>query len=376
MRRQTALFLSVFLLQASTAASAELRLDGRAYEPAEAVSQRLGLRFDWDPLLRNATFSGPGGRVRFHTGGEFALAGERLVRTAGPVRMHKGQVFLPLSETRRLRSIAAEAPQAEIRKTAPAPRAQRKATRPQEAEMVPTPSPVARHRVHKITVDAGHGGRDSGAISPRGTKEKDVALDLARKLAEELERLGFEVLLTRPDDTFVELDERARLSNAARSDFFVSVHANAAESASLRGFETYTLTEETDDVAVAERRAGASPFEQDLSMPAETSEGTRALLWDLVASENRREAQAAAEFINVAVENSVETEYRRLRDAGFRVLKWTECPAVLVEAGYLTSVDDERLLKSPLYRRKLAAAIAQGILRYKETYEKTRGFTE
>lgn len=230
-------------------------------------------------------------------------------------------------------------------------------------------------KVRRIVVDAGHGGHDYGAVSPHGFAEKGFTLDLARRLAAELRKLGFQVTLTRDSDVFIPLEERSRIAARAQADFFISLHANASLSHSLRGLEVYYLDRATDDAAVAlERAENESPTPPDTMLqPASTD--VKAIVWDLKASENRRLShEFAQDFLN-ASDRLVHIAPRRLKSAQFHVLKWTECPAVLVEAGYLTNATDERLLKSPFYRDRLARSIAVGLIEYKTRYEATNGFT-
>ena len=110
------------------------------------------------------------------------------------------------------------------------------------ASSAPAPLPVGLHRIHKIVVDAGHGGKDTGTVSARGMKEKRVNLEVAQKVKERLEAAGLEVLMTRNADVFIPLSERAAIANKNGADLFISIHANASSSRSLDGFEVYTLS--------------------------------------------------------------------------------------------------------------------------------------
>lgn len=211
----------------------------------------------------------------------------------------------------------------------------------------------------RVLVDAGHGGHDTGAVSPRGILEKQVALDIARRLARELKDRGAEVRMTRDEDHFVTLDDRARMAAEMKADLFVSVHANASPSPDLRGFEIYRLSDTAGLEEVALRRA-AKPTEQ-LERPerfAEPGESVKAVYWDLVATENRRRAAETASAMKAPLERDGLAPVCRLRTADFRVLKWSESPALLLETGYLTNRDDERKLRSPIYRGRLARTVA------------------
>jgi N-acetylmuramoyl-L-alanine amidase len=225
---------------------------------------------------------------------------------------------------------------------------------------------------YRVLVDAGHGGHDLGAVSPDGLSEKEVALDVARRLGRELEARGFSVSMTRDADVFVPLDERAREASRRGAEFFVSVHANASEAATLRGFEIYYFAPEEDASAVVAARAKEPPPARDSAKFHSPSPAVLAAYWDLRLAESRRQALLAAGEMERSVEGSVFTSVRRLRSAGFRVLKWTECPALLVETGYLTNQDDKRLLQSLLYREQMARALAEGLARYRDSREGKR----
>ena len=219
------------------------------------------------------------------------------------------------------------------------------------------------HGIRRIMLDAGHGGADPGAVSAEGFQEKGVALDIAQRVRKALLERGLEVRMTRDSDIFIPLSDRASMANALDTDFFVSIHANASPTPHLRGFEIYHLSEEADDLALALRRSGNSSL-------------TEAILWDLRETENRKESLNLAAQVMASVSGPLESMPQRIRPAEFYVLKWTECPAVLVETGYLSNIQDERLLRSPIYRNKVTQAIVDGIWKFKMDYEATNGFTK
>ena len=240
--------------------------------------------------------------------------------------------------------------------------------------LVARPASPALHRIHRVVLDAGHGGKDSGAVSPAGLKEKRLALEMTRKVKKELELRGLEVVMTRNSDVFIPLSERAALANEGGTDFFVSIHANASTAPLLQGFEIYYLSEATDDAALAlERAENSSARFGAVSGPP--SRELKTIFWDLREAENRRESLRMAQKIMAVVNGSIGVAPRRVKSANFYVLKWTECPAILIEIGYLTNAADERRLRSAAYKRELSHAIVEGILRHKTEYEITDGFT-
>lgn len=332
------------------------RVDGASYIRANPFSKANRFGFAWDPFLKNAVISGPGGRIKCHLGSEYALLGRRVVRLESKTRIFNDQFLIPLSAAPFLEGLSAPPP----------------------AVIAPSAAavPAMAHRIQRVVVDAGHGGRDYGAISPGGTAEKKIVLDIARAVAKELEKQGIEAILTRKSDVFIPLRRRSEIANKKEADLFVSIHANASRSRSLKGFEVYTLSEATDDAALAlERAENASlGFERNFFDRSNTS--LKAIVWDLRETENRRASIRAAERIVTSVDRSVAISEKRLRSANFYVLRWAECPAVLVETGYLTQRGDEKKLKSFTYRQDLAKAITGGLMGYIKEFNDTDGFTQ
>jgi N-acetylmuramoyl-L-alanine amidase len=172
-----------------------------------------------------------------------------------------------------------------------------------------------------VVIDAGHGGKDPGATSIHGDKEKGIVLDVARRVAENLIGHGVDAQLTRSDDHFIELEERSALANRLRAELFVSIHADSARNRSAQGFTVY------------------------------------------VARQSSRPSQDAADAIARRLQ-AAGAAPRGRREANYRVLVGTTCPAVLVELGYLSNAQEAAMLARPAYRRQLADAIAEAITDY------------
>lgn len=230
--------------------------------------------------------------------------------------------------------------------------------------------------IRSVVIDAGHGGKDFGAVSPWGIKEKEIALEMARFVRDELKQHGIRVIMTRNNDHFIPLSKRAQIANKKEVDLFVSIHANASVSPSLQGFEIYYLSD-------APRETLPSIFSEEdlnadlaLGYTGEATDDLKAVLLDLRKGENRRQAIRVAGFIRNSVGNSVAIFANRLRAANFYVLRTTECPAVLVEIGYLTNQEDAAQLAELDYKKKMAHAIVWGILNYKFEFERTNGFSK
>ncbi len=358
--------LSLFLFCAVQASAAgrmppTILISGNAYFPISTLSEENGFQYHWDPLLQNAVVSGSGGSVKFHVGSEFILSRGKVVRLRDKVRLFKGSVLAPLAASAHLDSLmAAAGPSFEI----------------SQAELRGEPSFIPTHRIKKIVIDPGHGGRDFGAMSPGGIREKELVLEVGKMVRDELERHGIEIVMTRSWDVFIPLQERTRIANKKGADLFVSIHANASPSRDLSGFEVYYLSETTDDLALALERSENSPPGTDTTHFIDPNSGLKAVVWDMKEAENRRESIAAARFVADEVQKNAEISTRRIKSAQFFVLKWTECPSILVEMGYITHLGDESKIKHVDYRRRLAQGIADGILKYKAEYERTDGFTK
>ena len=203
-----------------------------------------------------------------------------------------------------------------------------------------------------------------------------MVLEVAKSLRDELRKEGIEVILTRSYDVFIPLARRAAIANKKAADLFVSIHANASLTTSLKGFEVYYLSEATDDTALALERAENSVLHLESAEWDAPSKDLKAIVWDMKEAENRKESLKLSRWITDSVENFAGVSTHRIKAAQFYVLKWAECPAVLVELGYLTHPLEEKKLNNPLYKQELVRGIAKGLLEYKAEFEKTDGFTK
>ncbi|GEM_PF-2098601 len=216
-----------------------------------------------------------------------------------------------------------------------------------------------------VVLDPGHGGEEEGAVGPTGVVEKDLVLDVARRTAALLRAAGFEVELTRDGDENVSLDDRAALANRLHADLFVSIHANASPARSAHGAETYILAREaTDDAA----RATAA-LENDAGGVLTGAGGRQdvgLILWDLAQVEYLEESARLAETIQDRLDAELGLDDRGVKQAPFRVLVGATCPAVLVELGFLTNPQEERLLATAAYRRRLARVLAEAVIAFRD----------
>lgn len=228
----------------------------------------------------------------------------------------------------------------------------------------------------KIVLDPGHGGRDPGAHGPRGTREKDVVLAIARKVRQKLRSAsGIEPILTREDDRFLPLAERSRRAVKEGADLFLSLHANAARDRRAKGFETYFLGEARTEWArkVAMRENSAVRYE-DRSGESATSD-VQAILANMDLNLFREESSFLAGTIQNALRERVSAPDRGVKQNIYLVLANAggSMPAVLVEAGFISNPESERRLRSDAGQEAVAEAVAEAVVRYFRERERRQG---
>ena len=248
---------------------------------------------------------------------------------------------------------------------------QRQATRVAAAP----PEGAGPEPIRTLVIDPGHGGHDVGAMGPTGLQEKELSLDIARRVGALLqEELGVRVVLTRSRDQFIGLRERTTLANRERADLFVSIHVNAAPVASAAGTEVYFLSNEATDGAA--RRA--AEYENRLIGldPAQRSgqpDVVRSILWDLSQSDFQQESSRVAETLQNHLDRALRRPSRGVKQAPFYVLGGAAMPAVLVEIGFISNPQEEQRLRDDGYRERIARALAAGIAAYKRSYDQRVG---
>lgn len=246
-------------------------------------------------------------------------------------------------------------------------------------EPAPGSSPkVQAEPLRLMVLDAGHGGHDPGAIGPSGLQEKEVVLDVTKRLARLVEEgLGVKVALTRAGDAFVPLRERTSFANAQRADLFVSIHANAHRASASEGVETYFLSSEATD---NEARQVAALENGVIQLESEQAKANmdilKSILWDLAQSEFQQESSRLAETVQDAMVGSLRIPTRGVKQAGFYVLGGAAMPAILVEIGFLTNRREEQKLKDPGYRERIAKAIYAGLAEYKRRYDQKNALSQ
>lgn len=307
-----------------------------------------GVKWDYDPLSQEIVLKKDKKEVRLLIGSAAVMVDGAVQRLDSPVELKDGVIYAPLAVREYFVAAQCKFP---ARNT--------------------MAGGVYLRPVETIVIDAGHGGKDPGAIGRYGLKEKGVVLDVAAKVKKELERCGFRVELTRSEDRFIRLTERPQVANAGKADLFVSIHANANKSRWIEGFEVYYLTEAVDDNARALAAAENAPLEMESVsfLDAKLLQSLKAIVWDMIYTENRKESIELAQYIGRAVSEKMNLKLLGVRGAPFAVLKGAKMPAVLVEIGYISNRDGEKKLRDPVYRNRMAEAIVSGISDFKNYCE-------
>ena len=232
----------------------------------------------------------------------------------------------------------------------------------------PIDSDVFPLEVRRIVIDPGHGGDDNGTVD-HGLVEKNLTLDIADRLAALLRAESYEVLLTRQDDSYLSLRERAAIANRLHSDLFVSIHVNWMSQQRIRGVETYFLgaTEDPELKELVRRENRESGYSlADMKMLLEgIYTGVRRDASRQLAGRVQRSLRASLRQVNPKLKD------RGVKMAPFVVLVSTEMPAILAEVSCLSNREEARLLSRPLYRDHIAEALFRGIRGYADDVNQT-----
>jgi len=221
-----------------------------------------------------------------------------------------------------------------------------------------------RWKIDRIIIDAGHGGKDPGAIGYKGIKEKDVTLGIAKFLEQLLrEDKYLKVFMTRNSDVFTPLKERTKFANDNNGKLFVSIHCNAVKQKRVSGFETYFLSPARTEKAmkVAAKENAAIKYESNFNDYKRLTDDDFIIL-TMVQDNFAKESEKWASIVQDEIDRVSYTENRGVDQAGFYVLIGASMPSILVEAGFISNPKEEKLLKSKLYQRKIARAIYNSII--------------
>ncbi len=225
-------------------------------------------------------------------------------------------------------------------------------------------------KIHKVVIDAGHGGHDTGTIGPNGLMEKDLVLDVALRLGKMIEnRLGADVIYTRHDDTFIPLEERTRIANIEKADLFISIHANSSPAPSATGVETYyfNFTSDRNAIKLATRENASST-----SSIFELNDLLHKAVLNAKVEESRDFAQKVeTSLYAMSARMNKKSRNRGVKKAPFVVLIGATMPSILAEVGFVSNPHDAKLLRREDQRKKIAEALYKGVSAYANTLSHT-----
>lgn len=223
----------------------------------------------------------------------------------------------------------------------------------------------------RVVIDPGHGGRDPGTIGRRGTREKDVVLAIARRVHAKLSSTpGVQPILTRDRDVLIPLRKRSQLAVAQEANLFVSIHANASKDRQTQGFETYFLGEARTELSreVAMRENSAVQYEEEGGAPR--PDEIQFILSGLSLASYQRESGRLGGYVQNSLRGSMRTPDRGVKQNVFWVLVGAtgSMPSILVEVGFLSNAEEEKLLRSAAGQQRVADAIVSAIVAYRDDY--------
>lgn len=249
---------------------------------------------------------------------------------------------------------------------APVPRSEVGLPAKRNASGDPSMIRVLGLKVGRIVLDPGHGGQDTGTIGPDGLREKDLVLDVAKRLGALIEqRMGSEVIYTRSDDTFIPLERRTEIANEAKADLFLSIHANSSTLRTAAGVETYYLNFTTSKSALevaARENSGSQQTVYELQDLLE-----KIALKDKVEESREFATRIQSALFNLSAKSNARAKDRGVRKAPFVVLIGASMPSVLAEIGFISNPHDESIMKRSEYRDRLAEALYKGLASYAGT---------
>ena len=275
--------------------------------------------------------------------------------------MHRATTSQPDASSARLTidmlPVTADAPAPPTTTPAPAP------TTPADPLSLPAPPPGLR----TVVIDPGHGGDEQGARGAGGALEKDITLQVARRLRTMIEsRLGLRVFLTRDDDRTLSLDDRTAYANSQKADVFLSIHANAALRGAMKGAEVFYSSVDRAD-------AGTTTLGPSSELLPALGGGTRTIdftLWETAQARHLERSSSLARLVEQALRGRVEMSPRPVQQAPFRILVGATMPAILVEMGYLSNTEQEQALTSGGYQDQVAQGLFDAIVQFRGQIER------
>lgn len=338
-------FIILFLSGCATIPTGEniaiYSIGGATYYPLVTLCDLRGVQMQYDALLRTAYLSKDAQRVSLRVGDALVLVNDVALHLNSPISVYQGAIAVPRQFKEQVFDVLFR-----------------------QVNLVNRRAEASKIKLNKVVIDAGHGGNDPGAIGKHGLKEKDVNLDIAKRLSSLLRAEGVQTVFTRSTDKFIPLSTRVSIANRSGVDLFISIHSNAARSRSLSGFEVYYVAPSVSDSKRAAFTArGASLNLKDTIFSSDTQD-LRTIVWDMIYANSRAESIELSRSLCKVMDASIDANILGVKNARFQVLKGITMPGILIEVGFVSNLDEERLLSTGAYREKLAAGIIEGIRDY------------
>jgi len=315
-------------------------INGTTYFPLISLCDLRNIDWQYDTFANTITLNKDSHKINLRVGDTLILVDGAVQHINSPIDIYQGAIVAPDKFKEQILDVLFK-------------------------EAYPTrkaPSPILK--IKKIVIDAGHGGEDPGAIGRTGVREKDINLDIAKRLSKLLRSEGIEVVMTRNTDTFIPLSRRAEIANNSRADLFIAIHSNANRVRGLSGFEVYYVSPSVNDSKRAYTSAKDAALNLDNAYFASNSQDLKAILWDMIYTSDRAESIELSRSLCRSLDSNLGVRILGIKGAGFQVLKEAHMPAVLIEVGFLSNYNEERKLKNSFYRQEIADGIVEGIRNY------------
>ncbi len=318
-------------------------IHGATYYPLVTLCDLRGVSMQYDALLRTAYLSKDAQHVSLRVGDVLVLVNDQAMHLNSPIDVYQGTIAVPRQFKEQVFDLLFK-----------------------QATLVRRHPGAGKIKLNKVVIDSGHGGNDPGAIGKNGLKEKDVNLDIAKRLSSLLRAEGVQTVLTRSTDRFVPLSTRVNIANKSGADLFISIHSNAARSRSLCGFEVYYVAPSVSDSKRAALTARSLSLNLKDTVFSSDTQDLRAIVWDMIYANSRAESIELSHSLCKVMDSSIDANILGVKNARFQVLKGITMPGILIEVGFVSNLNEERLLKTAAYREKLAVGILEGIREYSQ----------
>ncbi len=306
---------------------------------AQDLCRKYNIECRWDGVNQSITMFYMNKKIQGLVGSEMILIGQDRIVLSAPLARRRGAVILP-SDFERVIFGPKSTPQEDYVKGAQS------------------------GRLRKVVIDAGHGGKDPGAIGVSGIKEKEVVLDVSRRLKVKFENSGIEVVMTRNTDDFVTLAERTLAASFPEVDLFVSIHANANKTRRASGIEVYYAGAlSVEDLKDGQRRINQKRICSLYNMRSDIPD-LKGIVTDMLYAYKRSFSPGLSDAVARGLRRENPRQNRGSKSGRFFVLRNTLIPAVLVEIGFITNPKEAAHLRDGAYRQELADAIAKSVLEF------------